>query len=435
MNYKEAMNYIDKTAKFGIKLGLERTERMLELLNSPHKKTKFIHIAGTNGKGSTTAMLSNILIKAGYKVGMYTSPYIEEFEERIQINNKNIPKDKFAAIVTDISEVVNKVIEDGYGEPTYFELITCAGFLYFYREKVDFAVIEVGMGGRLDSTNVITPILSIITSISLDHTHVLGDTLEKIAFEKGGIIKANIPVVVYPQVRECEEVIRNICNERKSKLIEVSKETSVCKGIKEYDNVPFQLLEVNTEFNKYNIELSLLGKHQLLNCTVVINAVEELIKQGIVIENKHIKEALRGVKWPGRLETLNNPPKVVIDGAHNIDAITNLSENVKKYFKYDKLILILGILSDKQVDEMISTIVPLADKVIAVTPHSDRAKLAVDLQEKVKIINSNCEAVDDYYEAFKKAFSYCSKNDMLLITGSLYMIGDMRRIIRKHFDK
>ena len=221
MNYDEAMAYIKDTAKFGSKLGLKRTQMILELLGNPHEKLKCIHIAGTNGKGSTTAMVTTILVEAGYKVGSYTSPFIEVFEERMQINNKNISKGDLSEIITEVSKVVERVVELGYGNPTEFEIITCAGFLYFHKNNVDFAVVEVGIGGRLDSTNVISPILSIITSVSLDHTLILGDTIDKIAYEKAGIIKAGIPVVVFPQQKQSEAVIEKVCTEKKCKLIKV----------------------------------------------------------------------------------------------------------------------------------------------------------------------------------------------------------------------
>ncbi len=207
MDYKEAREYIQSKAKFGSNLGLERTEKLLELLKNPHKRLRCIHIAGTNGKGSTTAMISAVLKEAGYKVGMYTSPYIEEFEERIQINNYNIPKDDFSHIITKVANVVEKVENMGYGNPTEFEIITVAMFYYFCLKKVDFAVIEVGLGGRLDSTNVLEPILSIITSISYDHMNILGETLEKIAYEKAGIIK-KAPVIAYPQKKRIRKNYR-----------------------------------------------------------------------------------------------------------------------------------------------------------------------------------------------------------------------------------
>lgn len=432
MNYTEAINYIKETAKFGSKLGLERTEKILELLGNPHKKIKTIHVAGTNGKGSTTAMLTNILIHSGYKVGCYISPYIEEFEERIQINNKNIPKEELAHIVTEVSKVVTEVELLGFGNPTEFEIITCAGFLYFYEKNVDFAVVEVGLGGRLDSTNVINPILSIIGSISFDHMQYLGNTIEEIAFEKGGIIKSNTKVVLYPQEDSVTKVIEDICNVRKSPLVKVRREDATFVGVKDFkDKDIIQNIKVMTKNNNYHIDLALLGTHQVQNCNVVINSLEALMEMGINITKESILSGLREVKWPGRLEIMKRDPLVVMDGAHNIDGIKKLSESIDTYFKYKKLVLIIGILADKQVDEMINVICPKADMIIAVTPHSERAELSEALKEKVQLCNKNCEAIMDYEEAYKRALSYCDEDTLLIISGSLYMVGDMRKIIRE----
>ena len=445
MNYDEAIAYIKNTAKFGSKYGLERTEKILELLGNPHKKLKCIHIAGTNGKGSTTAMVTNILVQAGYKVGSYISPFIEEFEERIQINNVNISKEDLSHIITEVSSAVDKVVELGYSNPTEFEIITCAGFLYFYKNNIDFAVVEVGMGGRLDSTNVIIPILSIITSISLDHTKILGDTIDKIAYEKAGIIKSGIPVVMYPQQKQSEEVIERICIEKNSNLIKVSKQSSIYLGKENlqqvaitsmegtvYNDILTQKMKVQTLNNDYIIDLALLGKHQLLNCSVAVHAIEELIVQGATINKDNILKGLETVKWPARLEVMNKKPLVVIDGAHNIDGIINLTESIDMYFNYNKIILILGILADKQVEEMIKTIVPKVSRVITVTPNSERAELSKQLKVQVEKYSTNCESIENYDEAYKKALSYCHEEDLLLVCGSLYMVGDMRKIIREN---
>ncbi|MGK0468445.1 bifunctional folylpolyglutamate synthase/dihydrofolate synthase [Clostridium sp.] len=429
MNYDESIAYIKNTAKFGSKLGLERTCKILEILGDPHKKIKCIHIAGTNGKGSTTAMVANILVSAGYKTGLYTSPFIEEFEERIQINNRNISKVDLGLIITQVSKAVEKVVELGYSNPTEFEIITCAGFLYFFQEKIDFAIVEVGLGGRLDSTNVITPILSVITSISLDHTQILGDTLDKIAYEKAGIIKEGIPVIMYPQKKQSEEVIEKTCMERNCKLIKVPINSALHLE-KENSEAITQKIEIKTTNNDYIIDLALLGKHQILNCDLAVHTIEELIVQGITINKDNILTGLATVKWPARLEVMNKKPLVVIDGAHNIDGIKNLTESIDIYFNYNKIILILGILTDKQVEEMIRTIVPKVSRVITVTPHSERAELSEDLKVQVEKYTINCESIENYEKAYKKALSYCEEDDLLLVAGSLYMAGDMRKIIR-----
>lgn len=434
MNYIEAMNYLNKAEVFGIKLGLERTERILQLLDNPHKKIKTIHIAGTNGKGSTTAMVSNILIEAGYNVGMYTSPYIEEFEERIQVNHKFIPKESLARIITDISKVSEIVKEEGYGNPTYFEIVTCAAFLYFYRETVDFAVMEVGMGGRLDSTNVINPLVSAITSISYDHMQILGDTLDKIAMEKAGIIKYKTPVVLYPQEKSAQEVIEKICEEKDAPLTMVKQDdVKFLKILKENEKIR-QLIEVNTVSNSYTISLNLLGTHQLLNCSLSINIIEKLQELGYEITREHIEEGLKKVKWNGRLEIMDTNPMVVVDGAHNIDGIRRLKESVQKYFHYKDIVLILGIVKDKEVYKMAEMITPMAKKVIAVTAHSDRATSADELRDVILNYNENCLAMDDYEEAYNEAVKSANKDDLILISGSLYMISDMRKVIKKSYN-
>ncbi|MBC2582868.1 folylpolyglutamate synthase/dihydrofolate synthase family protein [Clostridium sp. DJ247] len=443
MNYEETMEYITNTARFGSNLGLSRTEKILELLGNPHKKLKCIHIAGTNGKGSTTSMLSKILKTAGFKVGMYTSPYIEVFEERIQINEKNIPKEELSKAVTEVSKAVEKVIELGYDHPTEFEIITCTMFHYFLKEKVDFAVVEVGLGGRLDSTNVMPSfsdvekggvIASVITSISYDHTNILGDTLENIAYEKAGIIKNGIPVIMYPQEKEAEAVIEKVCIERNCKLIKVPHDCIIYE--KDFDKISkksnryIQKFKLKTYENTYDIELSLLGLHQLMNCATSVFAIEEIITQGVNITKDHIISALAEVKWIGRLEVMKNKPLVVIDGAHNIDGIKKLKENVRNYFEYNNMILILGILADKEVEKMIEIIVPMAKRVIAVTPNNERAQSSEKLKNIIDKYNANCEAVENYNDAYRLARSYCNDDDLLLVSGSLYMIGDMRKIIK-----
>ncbi|MBK1809289.1 bifunctional folylpolyglutamate synthase/dihydrofolate synthase [Clostridium sp. YIM B02505] len=428
MNYDEAIRYITETAKFGSNYGLERTEKLLELLGSPHKKLKAIHIAGTNGKGSTTSMITSILIEAGYKVGMYTSPYIEEFEERIQINKNNIPKSDLAKVVTEVKVAVDEVIRLGYDSPTEFEIITAAMFKYFHDENVDYAVVEVGLGGRLDSTNVVTPILSVITSISFDHMNILGDTLEKIAYEKSGIIKENIPVVVYPLVDEAMKVIEKVANERDSRIYKVSNQWAELIEPKAGDNS--QRVLITTDKESYNIKLSLLGKHQLLNCTVAIKAIETLNEIGVFIEKQHILSALTKVTWSGRMEVMNSSPLVVIDGAHNIDGITKLVDSITTYFNYDKLKVIVGILADKQVEAMVDKISTVADSAIVTTPHNDRAEASTVIKELLDKKGIQTEIVEDYRASFIKAFSTSQKDDLILVCGSLYMIGDMRKTIR-----
>ena len=433
MKYQEAIKYITEVGNFGSNYGLERTYKLLEFLDNPHGKLKIIHVAGTNGKGSTTAMITSMLKEAGYKVGMYTSPFLEEFEERIQINGNNIPKEKLAQLMTKIKYAVDKVIEEGYNHPTEFEIITALMFLYFATEKVDFAVVEVGLGGRLDSTNVITPILSVITSISFDHTNILGNTLEEIAREKAGIIKAGIPTLIYPQEEIVEKVLSEKCEELGAKLYKINKDDAKLVEIIKEDKI-YQLVKVKLD-DEYDVKLQLLGEHQILNLAVALKALEIIKDKAAKLSKESIIKALSEVRWNGRLEVMSNEPCVVIDGAHNIQGITQLDKNIKKYFKYDDLYLILGILADKDVDHMVKVITPQAKKVFTVTPNSMRAETAEELLEEVKKYNESCEAYNDYKNAFEDALKLCKKDDLLLISGSLYMIGEMRGIIKKYFSK
>ena len=432
MRYDESMKYITEVGNFGSNYGLERTYKLLEYLDNPEKDLKLIHIAGTNGKGSTTSMITEILMGEGYKVGMYTSPFIEEFEERIQINRNNIPKEILATLMDEIKIAVDKVIEDGYNHPTEFEIITVLMLLYFKKENIDFGVIEVGLGGTLDSTNVITPILQVITSISFDHTNLLGNTLEEIAGEKAGIIKKEIPTVIYPQQEEALKVIKNKCLEMGSDLYIANNENLKFENVVNRDK-PYQLLKYN---NEIDILLPLLGEHQIINLSVAMKAIEVLNNRNITdISVGSIVKSIKNVTWKGRLEVLSNNPYVVIDGAHNIQGIETLSRNIKKYFKYNNLYLILGILADKDVDEMVKVITPMAKKVYAVTPNSIRAELAEDLKNEIIKYNENCQAYDDYKEAYLSALNNADENDLVLASGSLYMIGDMRRIINKTIIK
>lgn len=428
MNYEEARAYLSNMGKFGENKGLHRTKCILKHLGDPHNKIKTIHIAGTNGKGSTTAMIANVLIKAGFKVGMYTSPYLEEFEERIQINNKNIPKEKFAAVMTEVERAILLAKDEGFDAPTEFEVITCAMFKYFYEEKIDYGVIEVGLGGRLDSTNVIKPLVSVITSISFDHMAILGDTLEKITKEKSGIIKRGIPIVTFNQKEEIIKVIKSIVEEKDSSLIMADEKYRFIDT--QWEGKLYQKVKIIIKGDEKLLKLPLLGNHQIVNCSIALKAIEVLEKvQNLNIPMDVKIQGIETVRWPGRLEVLGMTPLVVIDGAHNGDGIKKLKDSIETYFKYNNMILILGILTDKDIDIMINTICPIADKIIAVTPHSERGEVGELLKEKIMPINTKVEVSYNYKDALETALKYTEQNDLIVVAGSLYMIGDMRSII------
>lgn len=425
----KTIKYLEELRVLGSNYGLERTERLLELLGNPHKKLKLIHIAGTNGKGSTSSILGKVLIEHGYKVGFFNSPHLEEIEETIRVNDENIPEEDLVYLLEEIKPYVNKVVEEGYKHPTEFEVLTCIMFLYLYRQKVDFGVIEVGLGGRLDSTNVIKPILSIITSISLDHTNILGNTIQEITNEKAGIIKDAIPVITCNQKDEALYIIKNKALLTKSKLTIVDSNDFVFLEIVN-DDIPYQRVSVNFNNNKYTLDLALLGKHQIINLSLAIKALEELEKLNYIKVNiSKLYKGVKNVKWKGRLEVLKKDPFIVIDGAHNIAGIEFLKSNIEEYFKYKNLYLILGILADKNVEEMVKIIAPVATEVYTVTANSIRAASANELKEVVLEYNNNCIAFDDYDKAIKLSLSKANKDDLIVAAGSLYMIGEIRKQI------
>lgn len=428
MKDKKTLEYLEELRKLGSNYGLERTERLLELLGNPHKKLKLIHIAGTNGKGSTSSIIGEILIANGYKVGFYNSPHLEDMEETIRINHDNIKEQELIDLINEVKPMVNRLIEEGYSHPTEFEVLTCLMYLYLYRKNVDFGIIEVGLGGRLDSTNVIIPIISVITSISFDHMNILGNTIGEIAKEKAGIIKANVPVVSSKQIEEVKKVLLEKVKEENTNIDFVAEEDyKFIETIKE-DKI-YQRIEVKLK-DKYLLELPLLGEHQQINLTLAVKVIENLEENKYININKDkLSLGVKNTIWKGRMEILEENPTFLIDGAHNEAGIKYLKKNLEEYFEYKNLYLIIGILKDKKVEEMLETIAPLAKEIYTVTPNSPRATEAIDLMEIVKKYNENVKAFDDYNDAILEARKNAKKEDMILGVGSLYMIGTLRNFI------
>lgn len=432
MTYEEAMKFITDTAKFGSRLGLERMNCILKHLGNPEKDLKCIHIAGTNGKGSVAAIMAEAIENAGYTAGLYTSPFIEEFEERIQINRKNISKEDIAVYTEKIKDAVLKCIEEGCEHPTEFEIITALMFLYFKEKSPDYCVIEVGLGGDLDSTNVLTPSVSVITSLSMDHMDVLGDTIEKIAKAKAGIIK-HAPVVSYPQAEGAKRVIEETAEKMNVPLTFIKEEDVSFKRFDKKTNT--QVIDIRIGDKTEEAKLSLLGKHQLLNSLLAVTALKEFASsENIEISDEVILKTLSTVKWMGRLEMMNHDPLVLIDGAHNEEGIEKLKESLDMYYKGRNYILILGILADKNVEKMTQIIAPDAKKVICITPNSHRASQAEDLYHRIKNLNDNCVWFENYEDALKDALKSAEGDDYIIASGSLYMVGSMRPVMRKYFN-
>lgn len=429
MNYEEALQYISNTNRFGIKLGLETVTRLLELLGNPQENLNIIHVAGTNGKGSVCSFISNILIDAGYSVGLYTSPYLENFTERIRVDQNEIPKEEVANIVNIIDKKISIMLKEGYSNPTEFEIVTAMALYYYNLCNVDYVVLEVGLGGRYDATNVIKDsLVSVITSISLDHIGVLGDTISKIAYEKAGIIKNSGTVVVYKQEYEAEEVIREICRKKDAKYIGV-----------DFDSIEIVRSDINTQVFNYtsstyeykNLEMKLIGEHQIKNAILAINVIEYLnIHKKINVNIENIKAGLLDTKWPGRIEIIKEAPLFIIDGAHNLDGAKSLAKVLEKNFSDKKETLIIGMLKDKEIDSVLEVLTPYFDKVIVTYPISDRSMEVDDLKIKISNYIEDVIAIKDINDAVNLALKNANKDDVIIAAGSLYMIGAIRTIVK-----
>lgn len=425
MNFQESIDYLEKEIGFASVPGLERIQNLLDKLGNPQESYKTIHIAGTNGKGSATAMLSSILMQTGQKIATYTSPHLERYNERFIINGVEISDERFAEIMTETKASCDALREEGKEVPTLFEVVTAAGFLYFAKENVDIAVIEVGLGGRFDATNVMkTPLLSMIMSISLDHTEYLGTTIAQIAMEKGGIIKKNCPTVLYSQDKVVYNMIGEIATSLQSPLTCLQDATVSVSS----QTLEGTIFDVTTELFSYEgVYLPLLGHHQIQNCLTVLAACHVLVQNGIALTKEHILEGLRRAKWAGRMEVFHSTPLTIIDGAHNVDGIARLSESISTYLPNTSLTLVLGVLGDKEYEEMANTILPLAKQVIFTEPHSERKLSANILANIAKNKNIPYFVEQEIPNAFQKAVEITEPNEAILCCGSLYMIGDLRK--------
>ena len=416
MQYNQIIKFLYSLERFkGIKLGLESINSLLGKLGNPHKELKVIHVAGTNGKGSVCAMLDFILQEAGYKAGRYTSPHLTDFRERFLINNKKITE-------KEIIKYFN-LVKKHYTNQTYFEFITAMAFLYFMDKKVDFLVLEVGMGGRLDATNVVKPLVSVITNVTLEHTNYLGETIKAISYEKAGIIKEKIPTVTGAK-NEALGVIKKICKEKNSGLFlsKYYKMSEIAKPISEHAQKPlvFDKTDGFFDVNNYkNLRLSLKGDFQLENAAVAVTVIDVLNKDyNLKINETEIKNGLKKVEWPGRLEFIGK--NILVDCAHNPDAFLKLGKEIKK-LKFRRLILVIGILKDKDIKSIIKIIEPLADKIVITKPKIDRAAEPEDI---AKYFKKEYKIIEDVKTAFNYAKKIPKNSDLILVKGSIYVVGD-----------
>ena len=430
MIYDDALKYIYQLNTFSSRLDLKGIKYLLKLLGNPHNNYHTVHVGGTNGKGSTAAMINSILIKSGYKTGLFTSPYLEKFPERIKINNEEISRDEITSFIKKIIYKIEELSLTGFEKPTTFEIITTMCFDFFAKQNIDIGVMEVGLGGRFDATNVITPSVSVITPISFDHTNVLGNTIEEITYEKSGIIKKDGTTVVAPQNREADEMIQRICKDRSNNLYRVNEDIKFqLKG----SSLSGTVFDVQGLENNYNdLKIKLIGEHQVINAAVAIGAIETLSMKGFHITKESIKTGLYETYWPGRMEIISKDPKILIDVAHNVHSMKILKNTIQNHMKYDNLILVLGVLRDKNYPKMVKEIVPIANTVITVEPDSNRALKVEDLVEEVKKYNCNCIIGKDIEKAIKKALEIANEKDLICFAGSIYLAGKVRsRILRK----
>lgn len=401
------------------KANLDNTIKIIELLGKPHQKLKCVHIAGTNGKGSSSHMIAAVMQQAGYKTGLYTSPHLIDFRERIKINEKMIPKNYIVDFVEKYKADFEKI------EPSFFEWTVGLAFDYFAKEEVDVAIIEVGLGGRLDSTNVITPLVSLITNISLDHTNLLGDTVEKIAAEKAGIIKTKVPVVVSQYQSQTGPLFAQVAKDCRSSIEFADKTFKVVGNKKENGFLKVSLVK-RADNSESNYELDLSGLYQTKNLLGVLCVVEELIKAGYIIEPNNVKDALKNVVkltgLQGRWQTLNENPLIIADTGHNEDGIKQVMENLHTV-KYNKLHFVFGAVNDKDVSKILSLLPKQAEYyfVKANIPRALDEKELATLAQKEKLLGKSYPTVEDGINAAKKA---AKKTDLILIGGSTFVVGD-----------
>ncbi len=421
MTLGEAGNYYHSLEKFGIMPGLERIALLSERLGSPHKKLRFIHVAGTNGKGSTCTALASVLHSAGYRTGLYTSPYVIDFRERIQLDMEMISPEDLTECTEKVKNAIEKLSEEGV-RITEFEAVTAAAFLYYSEKNCDFVVLETGLGGRFDATNIIEePLCSIITSVSLDHIGVLGNTMGKIAFEKCGIIKKNCPVVTgSEQTEEVLSVIKKSASEMNSPLL--IRDSSLL-----FDVISESIAGTEVKSNECSFRIPFSGLHQLNNMALVTGAVEVLREKGFIIDGDAVKSGIEKARIPARTEIISEKPLVILDGSHNDGSTAALGYLVQKHLAGKKILAVIGMMADKDIKKSLGNLVPYFSKVITVEPSNPRSMSCEELAGVISEFGVECTPCKDPVRGVEKAFSVLDEFDVLIVCGSLYLAGDVRK--------
>jgi dihydrofolate synthase/folylpolyglutamate synthase len=412
LSYEDAVAYLFGLQKYGIKFGLSKTSNLLKAFGNPHLRQKYIHIAGTNGKGSVAAMLEAILMNSGLKVALYSSPHLVRFTERFRIDGKEIHPGQVADLVREVKRVV-----DPTQPPTFFEFITAMALIHFARENPDISIVEVGMGGRLDATNVIRPLVSAITNISLEHQSFLGSRLTDIAGEKAGIIKPGIDLITAATQPQVIKVFSDTCKRRKAPFWRVGREIR-------YRRTGAQLNYYGMGRIEKDLDLGLLGKHQLRNAALALAVIELIERRGFTVSSEHIREGLNKPRWPGRMQVVSRKPLIILDGAHNPDAMRILVNSMRDAFQWKHLILVLGIMGDKDIPRIIKRIVPIADYVIYTRAEYYRAAEPQVLMKEAAPLRKQGEIIPTIPEALRKAKGRSGPGDVILVTGSLFTVGE-----------
>jgi dihydrofolate synthase/folylpolyglutamate synthase len=435
-SYQETIDYLYGLQKQGIKLALSNTLTLMRLLRDPHRKFRSVHVAGTNGKGSTAAFIASILRTAGYRTGLYTSPHLVSFTERIRINNAPITEAKVVALAQRVRDAYRgAAAADGSGSlvPTFFEVTTAIAFAYFAEEDIDIAVIETGMGGRFDSTNVITPLVSVITNIDLEHQEFLGTTLEQIAFEKAGIIKPFVPVVTGAVQPEAVTVIEREATVRSAPVYRLPQHFFP-KNIIPGNGRTFDYQGLADAYPA--LRIAMLGAYQVDNACLALAAIECLRNAGVALDEHALRHGLEQTQWEGRLERVANRPDIYLDGAHNPASAKKLAGTIREMKPaYQRVILIIGILEDKDYQGILSELLPLADHVVATKPRYSRAMAVPTLAAAIRKLHALVDVAETVEAAIAKAGTTALPNDLVLITGSLYVVGDARAVFFPEADR
>lgn len=429
MSYQETIDYLFGLQKHGIKFGLANSHALMDLMGSPHRKFRSVHVAGTNGKGSTSAFLAGMLSAAGHRVGLYTSPHLISFTERIRINNVRISEQRVVELAERVRAQIPR-IPAGTGEalhsPTFFEVTTAMAFTHFADEGVDIVVVETGMGGRLDSTNVITPLVSVITNIDLEHTEFLGTSIGQIAFEKAGIIKQGVPVVTAIAQPEAVRIVEQTAADRSAPLYRMGRDFSpenIIRGRRQ----SFDHRGIAAQYK--DLHIAMLGMHQIDNACLATAAAECLMQAGVGMDEDALRTGLGQTVWEGRLERVSERPDIYLDGAHNPASARVLAAAIRDMKpSYRRLILVTGILADKDYRGILTELVPLADRVIVTRPQYSRAMDVERLASEIRPLHQAVDSAETVAGAIGKAREAASSDDLILVTGSLYTVGDARAV-------